>query len=178
MGQISISTIPFQRSTQIHKRFPQRKVALSEKRNENFLTKILVQGKMWFNPPPLPHTLWKFNNLDQERLNSTPAAVVDKLSFQNETKNVSFLKNTLATKKFPSSSIPVHRWATKPASDQWTSQQQGGAWKKQTNKFQISKPACRWITNPHSKILWWFYILEWQSFRCWPWTSCLVIPKI
>ena len=45
----------------------------------------------------------------QERLNSTPAAVVDKLSFPNETKNVSFLKNTLATKKFPSSSIPVHR---------------------------------------------------------------------
>lgn len=65
---------------------------------------------MWLNPPlPLPHTLWEFNNLDQERLNSTPAAVVDKLSFPNETKNVSFLKNTLATKKFPSRSIPVHR---------------------------------------------------------------------
>ena len=70
---------------------------------------------MWLNPPSPPpphthtHTLWEFNNLDQERLNSTPAAVVDKLSFPNETKNVSFLKNTLATKKFPSSSIPVHR---------------------------------------------------------------------
>lgn len=125
-----------------------------------FLNKNTCSGKNVVKPPHLPHTLWEFNNLDQERLNSTPAAVVDKLSFPNETKNVSFLKNTLATKKFPSSSIPVHRWATKPASDQWTSQQQGGAWKKQTNKFQISKPACRWITNPHSKILRWFYTLE------------------